>query len=326
MLAAWMIYCTALTVLLAGGALLVEKLVHLHRGATRRVWVVALLGAVLAPVFIWLQDIEGGSEAMSPSFSFLVETADPVILDGLGGTLETGWMTLTGLMLLYVGVSVFRGFRGKKAWRRETVDGVPVLVSRDVGPAVVGFFPGRIVLPEWALSVDAAARRLILDHEKEHLRGRDPQLLFLMLVLVAAMPWNPALWWMANRLRLAVEVDCDGRVLAGGDWDAHTYGNLLLTVGGRRSRWSQAVAAFSKPRSALEHRILRMTDRKASARWLKSGALIAATSAVLVGAWMLPKPPPLSALTAGTYWSLQCNSEAGQQASNVGAATSAHRI
>ena len=113
--------------------------------------------------------------------------------------------------------------------------------------------------------------------------------------MLAAMPWNPALWWIARRLRLAVEVDCDGRVLAGERWDTHTYGSLLLAVGGRENRCSHGMAAFSKPLSTLEHRILRMTDRERGPRWIKRGILLAEVTAALMGAWVLPTPPPLGA-------------------------------
>ncbi len=295
MLVTWMIYCTVLATLLAGGAWLLEKLVHLHRGETRRVWAVALLGAVLGPVFMWLRDAESGMVGGSYTIGFLVEAMDPFFLEVVQGPLTTGWAALSGLMLLYLVVSWVRTSRRRLEWRRDRVEGEPVLVSRDVGPAVVGFFPGEIVLPEWALAVEASERRLMMDHEREHLRARDPQLLWLSLVMLSAMPWNPALWWIAGRLRLAVEVDCDGRVLAGERWDTRQYGSLLLEVGRRGSRWSRGMAAFSRPLSTLEHRILRMTDRERGPRWFKRGALIAGVTAALVGAWMLPTPPPLGA-------------------------------
>jgi len=299
MLVAWMIYCTVLATLLAGGAWLLEKLVHLHRGGTRRVWAFALLASVLGPTFVWLRDAEsvvaGGPSSTAP----LVAAMDPFFLELVEIPLTSGWVALSGLMLLYLTASWIRTARRRQEWRHESVEGEQVLVSRDVGPAVVGFFPGRIVLPEWALGVEASERRLMMDHEREHLRARDPQLLCLSLVMLAAMPWNPALWWITSRLRLAVEVDCDGRVLAGERWDTRTYGSLLLTVGGRGSRWSHGMAAFSKPLSTLEHRILRMTDRGRGPRWLKRGTLIAGVTATLAGAWALPTPPPLGAAWHG---------------------------
>jgi beta-lactamase regulating signal transducer with metallopeptidase domain len=132
----------------------------------------------------------GGSAAVA----LLVETMDPFYLEVLEGPLTTGWVALSALMLFYLAGPWIRTGRRRLEWRHDRVEGEQILVSRDVGPAVVGFFPGKIVLPEWALSVEAAERRLMMDHEREHLRTRDPQLLGLSLVMLAAMPWNPALW------------------------------------------------------------------------------------------------------------------------------------
>ncbi|UUZ52386.1 hypothetical protein LP419_22985 [Massilia sp. H-1] len=44
--------------------------------------------------------------------------------------------------------------------------------------------------------------------------ARDPQLLGLALLVLVAMPWNLPMWWQLRRLRHAIEVDCDARVLA----------------------------------------------------------------------------------------------------------------
>jgi bla regulator protein BlaR1 len=295
MLVAWMIYCTVLATLLAGGAWLLEKLVHLHRGGTRRVWALALLGAVLGPVFVWLRDVESGVVGAAPAFAVLVETMDPFFLEVIEGPLKTAWIAFSGLMIGSLAVAWARTMLNRRSWRQERVEGEEILVSKNVGPAVVGFFPGEIVLPEWALDVHRSERSLMMDHEREHLSARDPQLLCLTLVMLAAMPWNPVLWWIASRLRLAVEVDCDGRVLAAERCDPRTYGSLLLSVGGRASRWSHGMAAFSRPLSTLEHRILRMTDRERGPRWIKRGVLLAGVTVALLGAWTLPTPPPMGA-------------------------------
>src|SRR5207237_268990 len=81
------------------------------------------------------------------------------------------------------------------AWRRAAVDGRAVLVSDDVGPAVAGLWRPRIVLPEWALRLTDAERRLMLAHEDEHVRARDPWLLAAAAALVLLAPWNLMLWW-----------------------------------------------------------------------------------------------------------------------------------
>src|SRR5262249_47224216 len=116
--------------------------------------------------------------------------------------------------------------RRRRRWVRVEVDGVPVLVSGDTGPAVVGLLRSCIVLPRWAVDADPEARRLVLEHEQEHVRAGDPRLIALALVAAALMPWNPAVWWQLRRLRLAVEVDCDARVLRRRG-DVRAYGAVL---------------------------------------------------------------------------------------------------
>jgi acetyl esterase/lipase len=51
-----------------------------------------------------------------------------------------------------------------------------------------------VALPEWVLQEEAEARGLILAHELEHLRARDPQLLLGSLLLAVATVWNLPLW------------------------------------------------------------------------------------------------------------------------------------
>ena len=101
-----------------------------------------------------------------------------------------------------------------------------MLLSDDVGPAVVGLRHGEIVMPRWALQIDVALRRLLLLHEREHLHAGDPRLLFAGLAAIVCAPWNPFVWIQFLRLRLAVEIDCDARVLRASG-DARGYGSQL---------------------------------------------------------------------------------------------------
>src|SRR2546428_4222727 len=97
------------------------------------------------------------------------------------------------------------------------------------GPAVAGLWPPRIVLPEWALRLGDRERRLMLAHEDQHVRAWDPWLLAAAMSLLVLAPWNPVLWWQVRRLRLAVEMGCDARVLAH-DGGAPAYRGRLLPV------------------------------------------------------------------------------------------------
>ena len=38
--------------------------------------------------------------------------------------------------------------------------------------------------------------RLLLAHERSHQRAYDPLVLHLAGLILIAMPWNPAAWWM----------------------------------------------------------------------------------------------------------------------------------
>src|SRR5262249_5151229 len=68
------------------------------------------------------------------------------------------------------------------------------------------------------------------------------------------------LWWQLHRLRCAIEVDCDARVLDAG-LDTGQYGETLIDVSQRPSDHIGSVAAMSESRSFLERRIAIMVRR-----------------------------------------------------------------
>jgi beta-lactamase regulating signal transducer with metallopeptidase domain len=68
------------------------------------------------------------------------------------------------------------------------------------------------------------------------------------------MPWNPALWWQVRRLCLAVELDCDNRVVKALG-DAPAYGELLLKVAQAASRGPRLQPAFLGGMGSLERRL-----------------------------------------------------------------------
>src|SRR5881628_3003138 len=77
-------------------------------------------------------------------------------------------------------------------------------------------------------------------------------------IAVALMPWNIALWLQARRLRLAIEMDCDARVLRVHP-SPERYGLLMLTIAQRRAVAPTLFAPMlSEPTSQLERRIIAM--------------------------------------------------------------------
>jgi len=169
------------------------------------------------------------------------------------------------------------------------VQGMRVLVSRDFGPGVIALGRAQIVLPDWALQLESALQELMVQHEAEHLRARDHTLILLGLMLLVLCPFNAVLWWQFRRLKLAIEMDCDARVLAGRR-DVRRYAALLLDVG-ERSRTSHLVfAAFAAPPHAIERRIRVMLDRKPRSRLLTAGLAGAGALVIAVLACQTPEP------------------------------------
>ena len=83
------------------------------------------------------------------------------------------------------------------------------------------------------------------------------------------MPWNLPMWWQLHRLRYAIAVDCDARVLRAGV-DTGSRGETLSDVSQRPTRYIGSVAAMSESRSFLEERITIMVGDPA--KW---GSLMA---------------------------------------------------
>ncbi len=191
--------------------------------------------------------------------------------------------------MLVLGVATIRLISMQRRWRRAAVDGRHVLVSPNVGPAVVGVWSPRVVLPEWALQLPERERELMLVHEEQHVRAADPALIAMGFALVLLAPWNVALWWQWRRLRLAVEMDCDARVLSQGR-SAPAYGELLLEVGRRRATHVLGAAALGEPASFLESRIRRMLSGVPRWRWAGVTVALVVTVGAIIGACEAPRP------------------------------------
>jgi hypothetical protein len=159
-----------------------------------------------------------------------------------------------------IGVCVTQSPRSVDADSEQllAIDGVPVLVSVDFGPAIVGVVRPQIVIPAWTLALPPEQRALMMAHEVEHLARHDNRWLGAAFLAVVVAPWNIGLWWLVNRFRLALEVDCDRRVLLRGH-DVEQYGNLLIRIGRHDGGRSLLAAGFAERRSMLRTRIERMT-------------------------------------------------------------------
>jgi beta-lactamase regulating signal transducer with metallopeptidase domain len=306
MIAVWMVYCVAIGLAFVVVGYALERGLQYAGRATRWAWVVALVGSYVVPVAAWLRPEAFATFAApipvtigSPSNAAAATTSSPSTivhqppsrfsLSDLDTPLAWAWVVASVILVVTLATAATRLVALRRRWRETAVDGRFVLVSRNSGPAVVGIWSPRVVLPEWALTLSAAERELMLAHEEQHVRAGDPALLAAAFVAVLIAPWNPALWWQWRRLRLAVEIDCDARVLAAGR-SADAYGELLLHVGRRRTTQLLGAAAFGEPVLFLESRIRRILG--ALPRWRWAGVVLATVVATgaIVGACETPRP------------------------------------
>jgi beta-lactamase regulating signal transducer with metallopeptidase domain len=209
------------------------------------------------------------------------------------------WL-LASTILLAAFIRSIVGLRVRRSrWTETDTEVGRVFVAHEAGPAVVGFFRPRIVIPGWALSLARASREMLLRHEVEHVRAGDSRALLTSELLPVLFPWNAALWWMGRRLRLALEIDCDARVLRTGV-EAHEYGLLLLAVGERYATSMPLAASMSESRPNLEARIEAMTAERPRRPLIASIPFVVVALVALTTAAGAPRPLPLLAAPHAT--------------------------
>lgn len=255
MLVHWMFHALLFSAILTGAAMALSSALRMAGAPARGVWALALLGSFLLPIrsVVWAPG-RGGVVESGAGFPLLSSPDLQAALAPLDGPILLLW-ALASAFLLLRGIFGFLRLRQlREDWQEHQLSGLPVLVSRTVGPAVVGVHRGRIVLPQWVLRREPEIQELILAHEREHLRARDALLVACGGGLLLVAPWNPFLWIQLRSLRSAVELDCDRRVLLARPASRLTYGELLLEVGALRSP-RLGLARLAGGRSTLERRI-----------------------------------------------------------------------
>lgn len=298
MIAYVMLYTFAVGLPILLAALAVSAVLRRYGRSERGVWVAAL-GLAFALPLVSLLRLGGASATVSGALpptgviGLPEVVAIPVEPSGLGLGLEQilllGWLAVSAFFVVRWAVGSYRLMRARSGWRSTTLDGVPVWLTEDLGPAVSGIIRPRLLVPSWMLSMPWAQRSLVLLHEQEHIRAWDPMLMAVARFARTVAPWNPVVWVMSSRLLLAIELDCDRRVLRHRP-DVATYGHTLLNVSSRDSGRLVAVAAFAESEAPLRSRILAMTT---PSRTISILAILASTVlgvVLLVGALEIPVP------------------------------------
>ena len=312
MVVAWIGYCLLVSGLFALAAFATERALGHFRKPVRWGWFAAVVGSVTLPFAAFLAPgllpgigaarwapLVGLSEAVvvtsAPVAPQAAEPAawfDTSTMRALAGGV---WVLLAAGMLFHLGRAHRRLRSEMRTWTPGRVLGSPVMIADDRGPAVVGIRRSVVVMPRWIPELEDRLLRLVFLHEREHQRAGDHRLFSAAVAALVLMPWNVFLWWQVSRLRLAIEFDCDRRVLTRGE-SARDYADALITVGGRVSAPLLAAAAFAERKPAVERRLRRMTEPLARLRIPRTlGASGVAALAIIL---VLGVPQPEASMDA----------------------------
>jgi bla regulator protein blaR1 len=277
----WMLYSIVVSMLLGLAALALERSAQIRQRPVRWLWgacMVASLAILFIPSREPVQILEtthadraipsailtapSTTAIELPRFTLpMISTDQAPVSDEASTMLEWTWrMASMALASVILASGVLLSWR-RRRWERSHMAGTAVYISENCGPAVVGLFRPHIVVPRWLKKLSLDEQELVIAHERSHLGAYDTQLLTIAVCLVACMPWNPMLWWQLRRLRLAIETDCDARVLALG-YPIERYSETLIAVGEWQSASYAMTMAGYGSKSFLEQRIHNMLRKK----------------------------------------------------------------
>lgn len=313
----WIVYALAVGALVATAARLLEGMMRLAGRPVRWVWAAALgltivlaavaprrsaTGTLSSPLLERTMVTNTTTPAARPNWLAAFGDRLSTARAGMGAAVEhtvarierrvpaviarslgAAAVALTALAVLLLAAVYARVHRLRGRWPLIELLGERVRVSPEAGPAVVGLSRPEIVIPAWLLRRTTSEQWLVLVHEREHVRARDPLLLASACLAAAFMPWNPAVWWMLSRLRLAVELDCDVRVLRRGV-APYPYGALLIDLAEQCAGLRIGAPALADTSSHLEQRLLAMHTTPSRFSRLRAASLGAVAAIALVAA------------------------------------------
>jgi bla regulator protein BlaR1 len=275
---AWYAAATGALVVIAAEAL--DRAAQLVRWQTRWVW----LSAIVATIGVLAY---GPHRPAARGLAAFADTAIPI-----NAVFVLLWCGASLALVTRLVVSFMTARSRTTGFAVRDLDGVDVQVSDAIGPALVGLLRPRVVVPWWFLALPKTDRALVMLHEREHKRAGDQLVGAFGELALALVPWHVALWYAVRRLRRALELDCDARVLRR-ESNVERYGHLLL----RCARSGGLAGSFTSwlrgPAGTLELRIRAMTAPLPARRLLPACLYAITLCAALMAISTLRRPAPL---------------------------------
>jgi len=187
-----------------------------------------------------LPHVAGADRASLPSLVYVIASVVGAAPVHASASADTGWRS--GVVMIWLAgivasLALAAMAQSRYRFRLRGATQVTHLSSRwpvlraagvDVGPALVGVWQVRIVLPaDFDSRYDATERALILAHETMHARRGDGWWCLLAQGVVAVCWFHPLAWWVLAALRHDQELACDAAVLRE-HGSRRSYANAML--------------------------------------------------------------------------------------------------
>lgn len=297
----WMLYATLVALMAGLAAVAWERAASLCRSPSRWAWVAALaLSAsipfvhTLAPVTVserFLEVVAAPSianfdAAASGGLSARMPLIQSAVTPKIDRWLGVAWLCSSAIASLMFALGLRAVRREQRLGSITVVAGHPVVITESLGPAVIGLTNPTILVPGWIRQMSARQREMVIAHELQHVQARDQWLIGAAVCMLIVFPWNVALWWQLKRLRLAIELDCDQRVLRA-RFGPNEYGQVLIDAASLGAHDPAVAPALIESTSSLEKRIRTMLrsrgahDKPLTAILALASLAICATAAAL---------------------------------------------
>lgn len=213
---------------------------------------------------------------------------------GLGAAMP--WLWLAGV-LAFAAVLTLRQLRFLQRLRRRDESGEES--GEPLGPAVVGLFRPRIVLPtDFARRYTPEEQSLVLEHEHEHVRRGDLPAQALGSLLTCLFWFNPLVHLAAARFRFDQELACDAAVLERRPRSRRCYGEAMFKT--ELAGYGLPVGCHWQSRHPLKERIAMLKNPTPSLGRRRFGSALVA-AALVSGTFTVWAHQPGDAATDATH-------------------------
>ncbi|TPG08630.1 peptidase M56 [Rhodanobacter glycinis] len=220
----------------------------------------------LAMLASQLPHIAGTDRAPLPSLVYMITSVVGASPIHASASTSIGWRSCAGLVWLAgIVASLALAAMAQSRYRSRLRGATPMAhapsrwpvlraANADVGPALVGAWQARIVLPaDFERRYGAIERALILAHEAMHARRRDGWWCLLAQIVSAMFWFHPLAWWALGALRHDQELACDAAVLREHGAQRRSYANAMLKT--QSALFALPVGCPWSPRHPLTERI-----------------------------------------------------------------------